>query len=74
VWSAKLHDGSYVVALYNLDATPANVTAHLGDLGIKGPVRATDVWQHSTMPVTSGSITRDLPAHGSALFRVRAGR
>jgi hypothetical protein len=74
VWSAKLRDGSYVVALYNLDATPASVTADLGDLGIDGPVRATDVWQHSTMRVTSGSITRDLPAHGSALFRVRPGQ
>ena len=61
VWSAKLRDGSYVVALYNLGPGPASVTADFGDLGISGPVQVRDVWQHSTMRVTSGSMTRDLP-------------
>jgi Alpha galactosidase C-terminal beta sandwich domain/Alpha galactosidase A len=71
VWSAKLHDGSYVVALFNLDATSATVTANLADIGLSGRLSARDVWRHSRMHITSGMITENLPAHGSALFRVR---
>jgi hypothetical protein len=71
VWSAKLHDGSYVVALFNLDSSPATVTADLGDLGIDRVQSARDVWQHASVHTTSDSITEDLPAHGSALFRIR---
>jgi hypothetical protein len=71
VWSATLPDGSTVVALFNLDSAPATVTANLADLGISGKVWARDVWQHVGMHVRSGQLSEQLPAHGSALFRVR---
>lgn len=72
VWSAKLHNGSYVVALFNLDSTPATVTADLSDLGIDRVSSVRDVWQHSSVHVSSDTISESLPAHGSALFRIRA--
>jgi alpha galactosidase C-like protein/alpha galactosidase A-like protein len=72
VWSAKLHNGSYVVALFNLDSTPATVTADLSDLGIDRVSSARNVWQHSSVHVSSDTISENLPAHGSALFRIRA--
>jgi hypothetical protein len=72
VWSAKLHDGSYVVALFNLDSSPATVTADLGDLGIDHATSVRDLWQHTTTHPSSNTIGETLPAHGSALFRVKA--
>jgi hypothetical protein len=71
VWSATLPDGSTVVALFNLGETAAGVTANLADLGIGGNVWARNVWQHVGRHVRSGQLREQLPAHGSALFRVR---
>ena len=71
VWSAALRDRSIVVALFNLADSPATVTANLADLGISGKVWARDVWKHAGIHVRSGLISEQLPAHGSALFRVR---
>jgi hypothetical protein len=71
VWSAKLRDGSYVVALFNLDATPATVTAQWADLGFSGPTTVRDVWQHTPLGAHGDAISAQLPGHGSALYRVR---
>jgi hypothetical protein len=70
VWSARNRDGSYTVALFNLGSTPAPVTATLSDLGVSGSASVRDVWAHRSMGTASGSITAQLPAHGSALYRV----
>ncbi|WIY03157.1 CBM35 domain-containing protein [Amycolatopsis mongoliensis] len=66
VWYNRNADGSYTVALFNLAATPARVTADLAQLGITGPVRIRDLWAHKDVGDASG----DLPVHGSRLFKV----
>ena len=43
VWYAKNSDGSYTVALFNLDSTPASVVANWSDLGITGKASVRDL-------------------------------
>ncbi|HLZ58606.1 MAG TPA: hypothetical protein VKR06_16835 [Ktedonosporobacter sp.] len=73
VWSVRNHDGSYTVALFNLDATPANVTVNWSSLAgfnkSAGMVR--DLWSHSHPVRYDGSFSAMLPAHGSQLLKVR---
>ena len=66
VWYDRNADGSYTVALFNLAATPARVTADLAQLGISGPVQIRDLWAHQDVGTASG----DLPVHGSRLFKI----
>jgi hypothetical protein len=66
VWYNRNTDGSYTVALFNLAATPARVTADFAQLGITGPVQIRDLWAHEEV----GAASADLPAHGSRLFKV----
>jgi hypothetical protein len=70
VWWSHNRDGSYTVALFNLDGAPATVTATWADLGFSGPAGVRDLWQHAAMGSHPDSITATLPAHGSLLLRV----
>ncbi|MEV6008674.1 glycoside hydrolase family 27 protein [Streptomyces sp. NPDC051976] len=71
VWSSRNTDGSYTVALFNLSATPATVTAAWSDLGATGHHGwARDLWTHQNLGDLTDAITATLPAHGSRLLRV----
>jgi hypothetical protein len=70
VWSVRNRDGSYTVALFNLDAGAATVTANWADLGFSGPATVRDLWQHADLGLHADSISAQLPAHGSMLIRV----
>jgi hypothetical protein len=70
VWYARNADGSYTVALFNLGADQANVTADLADLGISGTATVRDLWSHQNLANATGSIQSSLASHGSRLFRV----
>jgi Alpha galactosidase A/Alpha galactosidase C-terminal beta sandwich domain/Carbohydrate binding module (family 35)/Fibronectin type III domain len=68
VWYARNADGSYTVALFNLGANASDVTADFSDLGISGQASVRDLWSHQSLGAASGSLTENLPAHGSRLF------
>jgi Alpha galactosidase A/Alpha galactosidase C-terminal beta sandwich domain len=70
VWWAHNRDGSYTVALFNLDSAPTAVTAHFSDFALSGTATVRDLWRHTTLPDPRSAITRTLPAHGSALYRI----
>jgi hypothetical protein len=70
VWYARNSDGSYTVALFNLDSAPAAVTANWSDLGITGPAAVRDLWSHSNLGDFAWSFGANLPAHGSRLLRI----
>jgi hypothetical protein len=70
VWYARNSDGSYTVALFNLDSAPAAVTANWSDLGITGPAAVRDLWSHANLGNFTGSFGATLPAHGSRLLRI----
>ena len=70
VWYAKNSDGSYTVALFNLDSTPASVVANWSDLGITGKASVRDLWSQRNLGSITGSFGATLPAHGSRLLRI----
>ena len=70
VWSARNPDGSYTVALFNLGANQATVTANWGDLGISGSAGVRDLWQHKNLGNYASSISATLPSHGSELLHI----
>jgi hypothetical protein len=70
VWYVRNADGSYTVALFNLGTAPAKVTANWNDLGIVGPGKVRDLWQHSNLGSSNGSFAATLPAHGSRLLKI----
>ena len=75
VWLSRAPGGTErYVAVFNLDDTPRQVDLAWADLGLgTGPRGVRDLWQGRSL----GSVPRlraDLPPHGSALFRVGAGR
>src|SRR5882757_2981565 len=70
VWSARNADGSYTVALFNMDSTSATVTANWRDLGFTKNAGVRDLWTHQNLGNSSGSFSASLPAHGSRLLRV----
>ncbi|HEX4207845.1 MAG TPA: carbohydrate-binding protein [Ktedonobacteraceae bacterium] len=71
VWYAKNRDGSYTVALFNLDSSQNTVTANWRDLGFTGSASVRDLWQHSNLGQYTNSFSASLPAHGSRLLTVR---
>jgi hypothetical protein len=71
VWYAKNADGTYTVALFNLDdQKSAPVTADFNDLGFTGTADVRDVWQRKGLGSFTDTITATLPPHGSRLFRI----
>jgi hypothetical protein len=71
VWYSRNPDGSWTVALFNLGAAPAAVTATWSSLGFTGSALVRDLWAERTLGVRPDGITATLPAHGSALYVVR---
>ena len=70
VWYAKNSDGSYTVALFNLDSTAEPVVANWSDLGITGKASVRDLWSQRNLGAITGSFGATLPAHGSRLLRI----
>ncbi len=73
VWRSRNTDGSYTVALFNLGDSTVRVTADFTDLGFTGTAAVRDLWQRMDAGTADGFLSRSLPAHGSALFRVAPG-
>jgi len=70
VWYNRNADGSYTVALFNLGAAPATVTADFAQLGITGQTQIRDLWSHKDVNGGNGNFSANLPAHGSRLLKV----
>ena len=70
VWYTKNRDGSYTVALFNLGASAATVTANWSSLGISGAATVRDVWSHKSLGSFSCSFSATLNTHASRLLCV----
>jgi hypothetical protein len=68
VWYARNANGTYTVALFNLGAGYSDVTANLASLGINGKASVRDLWARKSLGTVGGSLTENLPPHGSRLF------
>ena len=72
IWVSNLGNGSYYVALFNLNAFPTRVTVDWKDLGFLGASRMRDLWNHAERGPSFQSFSDVLPGHGAHLFRVTA--
>ncbi|MGP3971358.1 NPCBM/NEW2 domain-containing protein [Streptomyces sp. 6N223] len=72
VLTKKMSDGSRAVALFNASDTAQRIetTAAAAGLPEAPGYRMRDLWQHTTSH-TAGTIAATVPAHGTALYRVR---
>lgn len=71
VWVSNLGNGSYYVALFNLNAFPASVTVDWKDLGFANAAEIRDLWNHAELGSSFRSFSSVLPGHGARLFEVR---
>ena len=51
----------------------ATVSVPLQSLGLSGPCRIRDLWQHKDQEITDKTVSRQLPAHGSVLLKLQPG-
>jgi len=70
VWYARNSDGSYTVALFNMGASTATVTANWSDIGLSGSAQVRNLWTQSNVGTANGSVSASLPSHGSELLRI----
>jgi alpha-galactosidase len=70
VWCAREHDGSDIVALFNLGSSSARLTVRWSELGLNGPVTVRDLWTHTNMGMYDSSFSTQLNAHASRLLKI----
>ncbi|MBF9072785.1 NPCBM/NEW2 domain-containing protein [Streptacidiphilus fuscans] len=71
IFTKKEADGDSVVALFNTSDQPQTISTSASAIGMPtGPAYTLDdLWAHQTTE-TAGTITAQVPAHGTALYRV----
>ncbi len=71
VWSARV-PGSQdrYLALFNTDKIARPVRVDLDVLGLDGQVGVRDLWARRDLTAVSRTLTRAIPSHGAALFRL----
>jgi alpha-galactosidase len=71
VWAQNVCDGSYYVALFNLNATSAPVSVNWINLGFQGGADVRDLWTHNDLGIVTDTYTVTLDAYGSSLLQVK---
>ena len=70
VWVAKNKDGTFVVALFNINDKPANVSVKWGQLELDGAARVRDLWSHTELGEMPEGFGADLDPHACRLLKV----
>jgi alpha-galactosidase len=70
VWVSDLGNGSYYVALFNLNAFPTTVRLDWKDVGVSGALSVRDLWAHRDIGPSFPAFSTVVPGHGARLFRV----
>jgi hypothetical protein len=56
----------------NTDATqPREVSISLMDIGVAGPAKVRDLWNHKDLGTVTGTLTQTINSHGAGLYRVQ---
>lgn len=75
VWaSAELPNGTYNVALFNLNGSSSTTTVNWRSLGISGSADVYDLWDNVDLGNFTGSYSAALNTNASALVRVTPGK
>ncbi len=72
VWAADSGDGSYYVALFNLNAFPSPVSIQWSALGFKVAPHVRDLWNHIDLGGYNGGFSAVILGHGVRLLKVTA--
>jgi hypothetical protein len=67
-WWVRNADGSYTVALFNLDTSAATVTANWSDFGFHGTASVRDVWSNRQLGRHTDSFSATLAPHSAQLL------
>ncbi|MFD8382405.1 alpha-galactosidase [Streptomyces sp. NPDC059679] len=71
LWTADDTDGRIrYAAVFSLADGPERVRVELGALGARPDDHIRELWTHTDTPHDGHHLTADLPAHGSALYRL----
>ncbi len=70
VWMKPLSDGSRAVGLFNRETGEGRITVNFNDIGIHGPARVRDLWEHRTLGIYQGSFSATVPTHGVVMVKV----
>lgn len=71
VWVSDLGDGTYYVALFNLNAFPSVVTFPWSKIGFKSATSVRDLWSHSDLGGYGSEFSAVIPGHGTRLLKVK---
>jgi hypothetical protein len=70
-WRKRMPDGSWVVAVYNLGSSSANITVNWSDISLSGSHPVRDLAARRDLGAFTNSWTATgVPAHGSRLIKV----
>ncbi|WP_328502932.1 glycoside hydrolase family 27 protein [Streptomyces sp. NBC_00457] len=71
LWTADDTDGrTRYAAVFSLADSPEKVTVPLGSIGARPGDRIRELWTHTDITHDGHSLHAELPAHGSALYRL----
>jgi len=70
VWARPLADGGHAVGLFNRGADTARVTAKWQDIGVTGPRKVRDLWEHADRGEGNDAFWADVPSHGVVLVKL----
>lgn len=67
----ELEDGGKALGLFNLDRGPARMKVSWDELGLKGTLKARDLWRQSDIGTATGSFEAQVPRHGVVLVKLQ---
>ena len=70
VWTSRDSDGGVNLALFNLSDETATVSVPLAEAGLRGPQALRDLWARRDLAPAESSVSAELPAHGTALYKL----
>jgi alpha-galactosidase len=70
IWAKPLADGSDAVGLFNRGESELKITLDFKMLGMTGPARLRNLWEHQDIGSLSDSYTAVVPKHGVVMLKV----
>ena len=70
IWAKPLSDGSHAVGLFNRGESELKITLAFKMLGITGPARLRDLWQHRNLGTLNDTYVASVPKHGVVMLKV----
>jgi len=70
IWWSMNPDGSYNVAMFNLNDAPLNVAVNFGNLGFSGSAKIRNLWTKAELGFHTEGYSASMAAHACQLIRV----